>query len=155
MLMMPGKCCKCGTQISMGGGFGAQYCEVICELDTKDILVVGVCPQCQVLPEEYDELTQVLRESFAANGYEFKAHITGVVGKKTHKQIVLEVQASTCWKCLQPLGKSFAVTNGRAFHDPCPTEKPVNGETKANVEQQIASATKRRIVNKKYAARKI
>jgi hypothetical protein len=155
MNMMPGKCCKCGTQISMGGGFGAKYCEVVCTLNTEDVLVVGVCPDCQIESSEYDELTQVLRESFASNGYEFKAVITGVIGKKTHKQIVLEVQASTCWKCLQPLGKKFSVTNGRAFHDPCPSQRPVINETLAGVLEEVKPSTKRRVVNGKYATRKI
>lgn len=138
MICVSGKCIKCNQRIAAGNAPAMNYGEVVFVFSDSSKMHVGICSECELTPEEYPEVTNALREAFAMQGFNLKPEIASVERRLTIKDVLMEVQAGRCPVCLESIGDSWIVSNGRLRHEACENQVLRANETIGQVELRVA-----------------
>ena len=132
MLIVPGRCVKCPAKIVSGQNVGDLYNEIDLRTSDGSTVVIGICRNCTIEPEEIPELSRVFNESLKNSGFRGNIELIEILRRKDLPQVLKEVQSSICVNCDEELGPEFGLSNGRAIHLECPKFKIKNSETPAD-----------------------
>lgn len=110
MICLPGKCIKCGCDISVKGMLTPKFEEVEIELENKKRVAVGICKDCTLTQEECDEAVKAVYKAAKKNREPAKA--IGIAKRHTLKEIILENQGNCCSSCRKEIGENYIMTQG-------------------------------------------
>lgn len=114
MKLYQGKCCKCESEITKNGKKTAKYNEILLELSNGSVMRVGICPDCFLEAEDFDELASELKK----NGTKVRK-INKVLKRDNLAQVLKQLQDEKCPVCRKLIEDKWVVTNGEMRHEGC------------------------------------
>lgn len=140
MLVVPGRCSKCGAQV-----VGTPHMtQVIVELESnkkghKNITGFACCSTCDINPEDFEELRVAFDEYQAGFGSSTKLPpIKAVIRRDSRADILKQAQGGRCIGCHKPIKDKWIVTGNVVLHEGCnlPIPAPLQERAKGRVRKR-------------------
>lgn len=121
MICIPGKCIKCATKIA----HSHLYNELHFEMDDESILHVGICNQCEIAPEEYEDMIGAINDAYRTTStFQLKAKVKQFKKRTGLVDALKMLQGGRCLVCHNSIGENWIVTNGSMTHEKCSLPPP-------------------------------